>query len=271
MAQSTWPGDGSSRTIFRSLRKHHFTTVPNSLARDSSLSFKARGILLLVLSNCDEWVVHQSWLEEQGLEGREAIRSGMKELVAAGYARYEEVREGGMFVAGRWTFMDEPDLPDDGKPSVGIPSVGKPSLKKEHLTESHKKKNRGAEGEKSVPQQLLPKPHPDSARSLPAPTDAGLADADRFSAMLPSDVRRPLGWRESVARVFDALAEDGRDEVEMLEVCRYAFSSSFWAAKVLNPANLLKVKNGVQLYDEIKVAMIAARRPAAQLSGCPRL
>jgi len=215
MAQSNWPGDGSAKTIFRSVRKHHYTTVPNSMARDSSLSFKARGILLLVLSNVDEWVVHQSWLEEQGLEGREAIRSGMKELVMAGYARYEEVREAGMFVAGRWTFTDEPNLPDDGKPSVGIPSVGKPLHKKEQLTESHKKKNSGALSENSIPPQLPPKKTPNSARP-PFDTERlfdelppSFGKSEEFCAAWDAYVkRRKQPWTDRALDVLIASFED---------------------------------------------------------------
>lgn len=153
--------NAAQKTIFRTRRTRDFTTVPNALARDKSLSFKARGLMLMVLSNVDEWEVHQSWLSEQATEGREAIRSAMQELEAAGYVAHEEARVSGRIVGSRWTFHDEPlsmdqrtnrthwrngGEPQDGKPSHGEPQDGKPcdgkpSPKKEHRKEKHGKEN----------------------------------------------------------------------------------------------------------------------------------
>lgn len=144
----------NEKTIFRTRVTTEFTTLPNALLRDKRLSFKARGMLAMILSNRDDWQVHQSWLEEQGTEGREAVRSAFCELEASGYATHTVRRgAGGVFEACVWTFHDSPvpvdkrtcrtgwtwapedGKPCDGKPSDGKPSDGNPSPKKEHTKE----------------------------------------------------------------------------------------------------------------------------------------
>lgn len=86
-----------------------FTILPNKMLRDSLLSYKARGILAMILTNREEWEVYQTWIEEGGLEGREAIRGAMNELEGAGYAHYSpKVKVNGRFSGSSWTFYDSP-------------------------------------------------------------------------------------------------------------------------------------------------------------------
>lgn len=80
--------------IIRSPRpESHYLTVANSVVRDRRLSFKARGILILLLSYPDNWCVSSERLalETPGDKGekRDAIRTGLKELEGAGYIRRE--------------------------------------------------------------------------------------------------------------------------------------------------------------------------------------
>jgi len=99
----------TEQTIFRTVLTRDFTTLPNALLRDASLSYKARGILAMLLTNRDDWQTHLGWIEEQGQEGREAIRSGVQELEAAGYmVNTSREREGGQFTGSVWTVYDTP-------------------------------------------------------------------------------------------------------------------------------------------------------------------
>lgn len=147
-----------SKTIYRTRLTENFTTLPNALLRDTRLSFKARGMLAMILSNADTWEAHQTWLVSQGTEGREAIRSGMAELEEAGYAVFcERKDELGRFSQVIWTFYDVPvsddersnDLsdkrpydgnPSDGNPTDGFPTDGNPSTKKEHIQKNNLQK-----------------------------------------------------------------------------------------------------------------------------------
>ena len=83
--------------IIRSPRpESHYLTVSNSVVRDRGLSFKARGILVLLLSYPDNWSVSSERLalETPGDKGekRDAIRTGLKELGAPAIYAARRVR-----------------------------------------------------------------------------------------------------------------------------------------------------------------------------------
>lgn len=113
------------KTIFRSKLTNHFTPLPNAMLRDKTLSFKARGILAMVLTNKEEWEVSKTWLQEQGTEGREAITSGLDELKKAGYVSMRQERgDSNKFDRVIWEFRD---MPDNGKPSDGESKENQPN------------------------------------------------------------------------------------------------------------------------------------------------
>jgi hypothetical protein len=63
-----------------------FAQIANEALRDVRLSFKARGILALVLSHSGEWTANARWLESQSNhDGRAAIQSALNELTELGY------------------------------------------------------------------------------------------------------------------------------------------------------------------------------------------
>ncbi|MFD7407745.1 hypothetical protein ACFV7R_34955 [Streptomyces sp. NPDC059866] len=69
-----------------------FTQVANALFRDSQLSFKAKGIFGYVSTHRNGWQVTIADLVRLGPDGREAVRTGLKELEAHGYLIRERLR-----------------------------------------------------------------------------------------------------------------------------------------------------------------------------------
>jgi len=66
--------------------KNGFTQISNAVLLDERLSFKARGILALLLSRPADWRIYLSEISERSnKDGKKAIQSGFKELVAFGY------------------------------------------------------------------------------------------------------------------------------------------------------------------------------------------
>jgi hypothetical protein len=105
------------KTIIRVKRlPGNFTIIPNKVLRDK-MSLRAKGLLCMILSNVDEWVVTKSWVSQHCIEGRDALKSVFDELVELGYASVEgEKGEDGRFAHRIWTFRDQSNR--DGKPGT---------------------------------------------------------------------------------------------------------------------------------------------------------
>ena len=77
----------------------NFTVVSNDIAQNHRLSYRARGVLVYILSRPDDWRTSADRLAKEGVEGRDAIRTALDELVLAGYAcRVREQDD-----KGRWS------------------------------------------------------------------------------------------------------------------------------------------------------------------------
>lgn len=74
------------QTLPPSKLKSDFTQIPNAVLLDERLSFKARGILALLLSRPADWRIYLSEISERSSkDGKKAVQSGFKELVEMGY------------------------------------------------------------------------------------------------------------------------------------------------------------------------------------------
>lgn len=122
---------GSGVRIVRAPRERQFEVIDHQLLRDSSLSFRARGVAARLLSNVDGYTMTSEDLAREGREGRDAIRASLRELEKAGYLR----RTSRQVERGRWItevlISDKPFGPEtrpteDGFPVVGQPAVGQP-------------------------------------------------------------------------------------------------------------------------------------------------
>ncbi|GAE32862.1 hypothetical protein [Halalkalibacter hemicellulosilyticus] len=75
-------------------QENPFVQVDKYCINDSSISWKAKGILIYILSKTDNWQIRFNDLVKKGKEGRDAVQSGMEELMKAGYVYYYQEREG---------------------------------------------------------------------------------------------------------------------------------------------------------------------------------
>ena len=79
-----------------------YSIIHNQLLNDSRISFKARGIMSYLVSKPKGWSTKIKDLYNKGKEGYAAIRSGIEELVLAGYLELiNKKNENGMFT-GRY-------------------------------------------------------------------------------------------------------------------------------------------------------------------------
>ena len=74
--------------------ERNFTIIRNATLRDSRLSYRARGVMCFVLSQPPEFAISAEELAAEGAEGRDAIRTALRELESSGYLQREKRRIG---------------------------------------------------------------------------------------------------------------------------------------------------------------------------------
>ena len=124
---------------------NHFTQVPNEWLRDSRLTFKARGLLSLVMSHTQGWSLSVNSLAAQNKEGRDSIRSAILELEQCGYLRRSQANSQGRFGDTTWTTLDPADLPLTENPTTENPTTVNPTPKKNNLKEEQFKEEQSKE------------------------------------------------------------------------------------------------------------------------------
>jgi hypothetical protein len=85
-----------------------WTTFDNRTLRDKRLSFRARGLLCYLLSFPDNWTVNSEIIARDTSEGRDAIRTALKDLEAAGYVVRTKERSGAGHIMTVTTVFDRP-------------------------------------------------------------------------------------------------------------------------------------------------------------------
>ena len=114
--------------IIRQKRKKRFSIVDNNVIEDKRLSFKARGLLIYMLSKPDDWKFFTDELAKRSSkDGISAIKSALNEIEAAGYlSRKQGHKKNGQFTSQDWLLTDIPTfLPQVENPPADKPLTGK--------------------------------------------------------------------------------------------------------------------------------------------------
>jgi hypothetical protein len=111
----------------------HFTQIPNDWLRDNRLTFKARGILSMIMSHSQGWSLSINSIAATNQEGKDAIRSAIKELEDFGYLLRTQINEGGKFGEAVWVTQDPADLPMTDNPTTENPTTKNNNIKEEQV------------------------------------------------------------------------------------------------------------------------------------------
>ena len=143
-------------------KKGNFTTIHNKLITDNSISLKAKGIMLYMLSKPAGWNYNPKDIANNSKDGLDSVYSGLKELIEAKYISRRKNKDG---TVDYFVFEDnsENDIADYSnlnpnrenpnleKPDMENPNLGKPDVliiknstkkefnKKELIKEKYKK------------------------------------------------------------------------------------------------------------------------------------
>ena len=115
----------SDAVIIRRKVASNFTVLDNAIIRDMRLSWKALGLLVRLLSLPPNFKLRLVSLSRERPSGRDATRSGLKDLEQCGYLTIVREREAsGKFTTTTWIVNDRPeDTPKSEKPNVVDPKA----------------------------------------------------------------------------------------------------------------------------------------------------
>lgn len=105
--------------------------MANHHLRDERLSLKSKGLLSLILSLPDDWRISIEGMTQFSSDGKDAIRSAIRELTDAGYiTRAQTHSEAGTFSGYDYIVHETPvSSPSSGFPTMENPTTENPTLR----------------------------------------------------------------------------------------------------------------------------------------------
>lgn len=226
--------------LLHSKTEDPFARIPKTLLNDASISWKAKGILSYLLGKKQGWKAQVQDIVNHGPDKESAVRSGLKELRDAGYAKLDQERKDGRFVHWILKVSDTPvfigsepdcDFPDLEKPDLEKPDLENRDLSKKEVSKKEESKNVVAIATTPATQKTTTQP----GQETPC-----------HKTMKPPTLRFSDGWCEGFKERFGGayhyngrdgktvaeLIRQGEDADELLELARRAWSKTdprrFW-------------------------------------------
>ena len=139
-------------------KKGNFTTIHNKLITDNSISLKAKGIMLYMLSKPVGWNYNPKDIANNSKDGLESVYSGLKELIEAKYISRRKNKNG---TVDYFVFEDKEEnniIDYQEKPNQEKPNQEKPNqdfadiliIKDSNNTEYNKKELNNKENIKEI-------------------------------------------------------------------------------------------------------------------------
>ena len=123
-------------SVFKIEKNDNYTVMSNYHLRDKNLSYKAKGLLSFMLSLPEDWDYSLAGLCKISKEGRDGIRSILKELQEHHYLEIEKVRGNKGYFEYNYLIYEVPhfieldndkNYPDTEKPHLDNPNVETPT------------------------------------------------------------------------------------------------------------------------------------------------
>lgn len=136
--------------VFRVYKESgNFVTIHKSFIHDDNLSWKSKGILLYLLSRPDDWRIYETELNKHSSDGRDSLRTGIKELEQAGYIhRTRRRNEKGQLREYEYQVFEQPN-------QIGKTYVGKTNIGKSNTTNNNNTNNNNTNNETGDTSQIF--------------------------------------------------------------------------------------------------------------------
>lgn len=121
-------------------RENPYVMISREMAQDKSISPKAKGVLLYLLSLPRDWKIYHSQLQNGLGVGEDYITSAMEELISNGYADRTRERVKGIFQPYKYKIREFKKINPDGKNQPGLTGPVNPALQKKERESKYTKK-----------------------------------------------------------------------------------------------------------------------------------
>ena len=226
-----------------------YARIPNDILRNPDLSFRAKGVLCLLLSNRDGWKSYMNTLLSFTIEGKEAIRKALVELETNGYLRRVQYRDihTKHIIGYIWAYTNEAfvfndtvlkeklssyqvemihpitskkniNSPEDGNPEAGKPGAGYPASGNQPLIRynNNNTKNNNTKKNSSSPSWTFSSKN--TSAIIPSQFDEFWAmyprhiDKGKAKTKWDSICNKPKSSRPTVAQIVNALTSQKESE-----------------------------------------------------------
>ncbi len=117
-------------------RQHPYVMIAREMAQDKTISPKAKGVLLYLLSLPSDWKIYHSQLQDGLGVGEDYINSAMDELLAQGYADRSREKVKGKFQAYKYKIRELKKCLPNRENQAGFSGPENPDLHKKHVSVS---------------------------------------------------------------------------------------------------------------------------------------
>lgn len=102
------------KTIVRVVKRENpFVQIDKTPINDERLSWKAKGLLVYLISKPDDWTIMIDDLIKHAKDGRDSVKAGLRELEAAGYLSRKQARyDDGTFGPMEFVVYETPQIVD---------------------------------------------------------------------------------------------------------------------------------------------------------------
>lgn len=112
------------QSIFRVQKNkdNPYVMLNKEFLNNQDLSLKAKGLLAYLLSLPDDWQIYESEIVKHHSDGKDSLRSAIKELIDSGYILRERIRnEKGQLQGSNYLVYEVPTY--SGKSNIGKPAT----------------------------------------------------------------------------------------------------------------------------------------------------
>lgn len=98
-------------TKIKKVRQGNHTTLDNTILEDTSLSWKAKGVFAYLWGRPDDWNFYETEVAKHATDGRDSLRTALKELEKRGYLKRTRQRNfKGQLTANEWELYEIPPM-----------------------------------------------------------------------------------------------------------------------------------------------------------------